>query len=63
MTPRISAKGNCWDNAVAESFFATLEFELQEGKPMKDRVDARNRILPAQFTHRKFRDLGLGSFR
>jgi putative transposase len=44
MTPSMSAKGNCWDNAVAESFFATLEFELQEGKPMKDQVDARNRV-------------------
>jgi putative transposase len=24
----MSRKGDCWDNAVAESFFATLEFEL-----------------------------------
>jgi transposase InsO family protein len=24
----MSRKGNCWDNAVAESFFATLELEL-----------------------------------
>jgi transposase InsO family protein len=24
----MSRKGNCWDNAVAESFFATLEKEL-----------------------------------
>ena len=24
----MSAKGDCWDNAVAESFFATLEHEL-----------------------------------
>ena len=40
----MSAKGNCWDNAVAESFFATLEFELQEGKPMMDRADSRNRV-------------------
>jgi len=42
MTPSMSAKGNCWDNAVAESFFATLEFELQEGKAMKDRQEASN---------------------
>jgi transposase InsO family protein len=27
----MSRKGNCWDNAVAESFFATLEWELIEG--------------------------------
>jgi putative transposase len=26
--PSMSRKGNCWDNAVAESFFATLEHEL-----------------------------------
>ena len=24
----MSRRGNCWDNAVAESFFATLEKEL-----------------------------------
>jgi putative transposase len=28
MTGSMSRKGNCWDNAVAESFFATLELEL-----------------------------------
>jgi putative transposase len=44
MVPSMSAKGNCWDNAVAESFFATLEFELLEGKPMQSRVIARDRL-------------------
>jgi len=28
MIASMSRKGNCWDNAVAESFFATLELEL-----------------------------------
>ncbi len=28
ITCSMSRKGNCWDNAVAESFFATLEWEL-----------------------------------
>ena len=28
MTPSMSNKGDCWDNAVAESFFATLRAEL-----------------------------------
>jgi transposase InsO family protein len=28
ITCSISRKGNCWDNAVVESFFATLEHEL-----------------------------------
>ena len=27
-TPSMSRKGNCWDNAVAESFFGTLEQEV-----------------------------------
>ena len=28
ITPSMSRKGNCWDNAVAESFFDTLKVEL-----------------------------------
>lgn len=28
LVPSMSRRGDCWDNAVAESFFATLEFEL-----------------------------------
>ena len=28
MVASMSRRGNCWDNAVAESFFATLELEL-----------------------------------
>lgn len=28
----MSRKGDCWDNAVAESFFATLEQELVQGR-------------------------------
>lgn len=28
ITPSMSRRGNCWDNAVAESFFASLETEL-----------------------------------
>jgi transposase InsO family protein len=30
LTASMSRKANCWDNAVAESFFATLEWELIE---------------------------------
>ncbi len=33
----MSRKGDCWDNAVAESFFSTLEFE---GPPTRDWRDA-----------------------
>jgi putative transposase len=28
LTPSMSRRGNCWDNAVAESFFSTLKTEL-----------------------------------
>jgi len=30
----MSRKGNCWDNAVAESFFKTLKVEWYYGKPV-----------------------------
>ena len=29
ITPSMSRKGNCWDNAVAESFFSSFAFELE----------------------------------
>ena len=31
LVPSMSRKGNCWDNAVAESFFATLKAEEATG--------------------------------
>lgn len=37
----MSRKGDCWDNAVAESFFATLKTELAHGARWKTRADAR----------------------
>jgi len=42
----MSRKGNCWDNAVAESFFSTLEFELDAGAAWRSADDAE----PALFT-------------
>ena len=36
MTRSMSRKGDCWDNAVAESFFSTLEWELLAGKRLRD---------------------------
>lgn len=30
ITRSMSRKGNCWDNAVAESFFSSLKFELED---------------------------------
>lgn len=36
----MSRKGDCWDNAVAESFFSTLEFEMAPGAAWRTAVDA-----------------------
>jgi len=40
----MSRKGNCWDNAVAESFFATVEIELLQGADWHTRNQARRAI-------------------
>jgi putative transposase len=40
----MSRKGNCWDNAVAESFFATLEWELIQRCDWRTRDEARTAI-------------------
>ena len=40
----MSRKGNCWDNAVAESFFATLKKELAQQTRWSTRVQARSEI-------------------
>ena len=44
MVASMSAKGDCYDNAVAESFFATLEFELLMHYDWETRDDARRAI-------------------
>jgi transposase InsO family protein len=40
----MSRRGNCWDNAVAESFFATVEIELIEDADWNTRAEARRAI-------------------
>lgn len=40
----MSRKGNCWDNAVAESFFATLKNELCHDRRFATRAEARQAI-------------------
>lgn len=40
----MSRKGDCWDNAVAESFFATVEWELIEGQDWHSRQAAARDI-------------------
>jgi len=44
MVASMSRKGDCYDNAVAESFFATLEFELIMKSDWETRADARRAI-------------------
>jgi putative transposase len=43
MVPSMSRKGNCWDNAVAESFFATLKAE-EITEPYDSKQDAHRRM-------------------
>jgi len=40
----MSAKGNCYDNACAESFFYTLKVELVHGVSFADREDIRRAV-------------------
>lgn len=40
----MSAKGNCWDNAVAESFFHTLKVELIHGERFPTRAQMRQTV-------------------
>ncbi len=40
----MSRKGNCWDNAVAESFFHTLKIELVHHRDYETREEARAEI-------------------
>ena len=40
----MSRKGNCWDNAVAESFFHTLKVELTHHEKFKTRGEAHQKI-------------------
>ena len=44
MRQSMSRRGNCWDNAVAESFFATLKKELVRGRAFDTRAQARSEV-------------------
>ena len=44
MIQSMSRKGNCWDNAVAESFFHTLKTELTYQCKFKTREEAKHQI-------------------
>ena len=40
----MSRKGNCWDNAVAESFFKTIKCELIYRRSFKTFIQAKQEI-------------------
>jgi len=44
MISSMSRKGNCWDNAPAESFFSSLKLELIYNKRYRTRSEAKNDI-------------------
>ena len=44
VTVSMSRKGNCWDNAVAESFFATLKKELVHRRSWPNRIALRDAL-------------------
>lgn len=58
----MSRKGNCWDNAVAESFFSTLKLELVYVTRFKTREAAKQSLFEyiEVFYNRKRRHSALG---
>ena len=40
----MSRKGNCWDNAVVESFFSTLKWELISDQSVGSRSEMRSSV-------------------
>jgi len=58
----MSRKGNCWDNAVAESFFATLKLELVYQSQWHSRAQARSEVFEyiERFYNRQRRHSALG---
>ena len=40
----MSRKGNCWDNAVSESFFSALKLELVHHRGFRSRQEARDEV-------------------
>lgn len=58
----MSRRGNCWDNAIVESFFSTLKRELPNEQPFDDWRDAERAVFAyvhAHYnTHRRHSALG-----
>jgi putative transposase len=62
MVCSMSRKGDCWDNAPMESFFATLKTELIYGEQLKTQEEARTKIFEyiEMFYNRERRHSSLG---
>jgi putative transposase len=62
MRSSMSRRGNCWDNAVAESFFATLKLELVYQTQWRTRADAHSAVFEyiELFYNRRRRHSALG---
>jgi transposase InsO family protein len=58
----MSRRGNCWDNAVVESFFATLKLELVYQTQWRTRADAHSAVFEyiELFYNRRRRHSALG---
>jgi transposase InsO family protein len=58
----MSRRGDCWDNAVAESFFASLKIELVYQVQWQTRAQARTAIFEylELFYNRRRRHSSLG---
>jgi putative transposase len=54
MVSSMSGKADCWDNAVAESFFATLEKELLSRCSLRPRAETRRTV--AEYIDRYYND-------
>ena len=44
MRPSVGRTGMCWDNAVAESFWESLNRECLQGRVFATRAEARRKI-------------------
>jgi putative transposase len=45
ITPSMSRKGNCWDNACSETLFGSLKVERLHGRPFETIRQAKDEII------------------
>lgn len=58
--PSMSRKADCWDNAVSETFFATLEKELLAHQSLRSRAETR--LIVADFIENYYNLIRLHSY-